>query len=219
MGSTPSAGTTFTEQIVESTESRTGSAQKSAEPDTRKMKFPQVIKHRKAEAQRIVRELANGSQTTALSANQSRDALAAIQRLEGFCQSTGRHVSPAKSRNHYRATVQQFLQWCSRKDHLPVAHRLKEADSMRPEHANTAEVLFYTPKEFREVLESAEGVVCSRVLLRYECVTPGPVRARVSGRCGQRTMANTETAANHPPTPQPRRLAEVRSTLFCSALK
>lgn len=28
---------------------------------------------------------------------------------------------------------------------------------MRPEHANTAEVLFYTPKEFHALLETAEG--------------------------------------------------------------
>jgi integrase len=219
----------------------------------------------KAEAERIVREVAKGSQSTALTASQSSDALAALERLESFRQSTGKRVSllaavsefveaasklngqtmgeaverylktvasvkrkdvseaveefikadeprtramegqraqlsakyaytrairlrrfattfpntavcdiakehldafigslgefSAKSRNHYRATVQQFLQWCSRKDYLSVTHRLREADSMRPEHANTADVLFYTPKEFRKLLESAEGAM------------------------------------------------------------
>jgi integrase len=62
-----------------------------------------------------------------------------------------------KSRNHHRAAVRQFLQWCVRKDCLSPTHRLGEADTMRPERANTAEVLFYTPKEFRALLEAAEG--------------------------------------------------------------
>ena len=44
-------------------------------------------------AERVVKELSNGSQAAALTATQSRDALAAIQRLQGYYQSTGRHVS------------------------------------------------------------------------------------------------------------------------------
>jgi len=47
----------------------------------------------KAAAERIVRDAANGSQAAALSASQSRDALAALQSLESFRQSTGRAVS------------------------------------------------------------------------------------------------------------------------------
>jgi hypothetical protein len=47
----------------------------------------------KAAAERIVRDAANGSQAAALNASQSRDALAALQRLESFRQSTGRRVS------------------------------------------------------------------------------------------------------------------------------
>lgn len=94
------------------------------------MKFPQVIRHRKAEAtiygrsrhypryrlayrvagqrrlrtfasygeakteaERIVRELASGSQNAALTGSQSRDALAAIERLEAFRQTTGNRFS------------------------------------------------------------------------------------------------------------------------------
>jgi integrase len=68
----------------------------------------------------------------------------------------GRAVGSAKSRNHYRAVVQQFLQWAVRKDYLAPTHRLNEADAMRPEHANTAEVEFYTPGEFAALLENAE---------------------------------------------------------------
>ncbi|MCF7765182.1 MAG: hypothetical protein K9N62_16065, partial [Verrucomicrobia bacterium] len=47
----------------------------------------------KAEAERVVRELSSGSQATALNANQSRDALAALQRLESYHRSTGKRIS------------------------------------------------------------------------------------------------------------------------------
>jgi len=47
----------------------------------------------KAAAERIVRELAEGSQAAALNASQSRDALAALQRLESFRQATGKRLS------------------------------------------------------------------------------------------------------------------------------
>ena len=43
--------------------------------------------------ERIVRELANGSQAAALSASQSRDAIAAYERLESFRQKTGLKIS------------------------------------------------------------------------------------------------------------------------------
>jgi integrase len=66
-----------------------------------------------------------------------------------------RAASSAKSRNHYRTTVRQFLQWAVRKDYLPVTHRLNEADAMRPERANTADVEFYTPEEFAALLKTA----------------------------------------------------------------
>ena len=226
----------------------------------------------KAAAERIVRDAASGSQAAALTASQSRDALAALQRLESFRQSTGRRVSllagisefvessiklngrtmgeavegflrivvsvkrkdikeavaeflqadaprtkaaegqrsqlsakyaynrqlqldrfaamfpntavcdlskehldtfigsldkvkttsrngraagSAKSRNHYRATVRQFLQWAVRKDYLAPTHRLIEADAMRPERANTAAVELYTPDELAALLSAA----------------------------------------------------------------
>ncbi len=66
-----------------------------------------------------------------------------------------RTVTSAKTRNHYRAAVRQFLQWAVRKDYLPLTHRLFEADTMRPERANTAEVSLYTPREFAALLETA----------------------------------------------------------------
>ena len=223
--------------------------------------FANYSNARKA-AERIVRELANGSQAAALTATQSRDTLAALERLADFYRATGRHVSlltavsefveasaklhgrtigeavegylrtvasvkrkdiketveeflqanaprtkasegqrtqlstkyayhrelqlrkfadtfpntavselskehldkfigsfddfSAKSRNHYRAAVRQFLQWAVRKDYLPPTHRLFEADAMRPERANTATVEFYTPDEFAALLKTAK---------------------------------------------------------------
>jgi integrase len=60
-----------------------------------------------------------------------------------------------KTRNHYRAAVGQFLKWSVRKDYLSVTHRLGEADGLRPEHANTAEISFYTPRELAALLANA----------------------------------------------------------------
>jgi integrase len=68
-----------------------------------------------------------------------------------------RTATSAKSRNHHRAAIRQFLAWAVRKDYLPPTHRLIEADGLRPEHANNADIHFYTPKEFRALLESAES--------------------------------------------------------------
>jgi hypothetical protein len=216
----------------------------------------------KVAAERIVREMANGSQAAELNATQSRDALATIERLQSFYQTSGRRVSllaavsdyveaagklhgrtlneavtgylrsevsvkhkdigeaveeflltdaprtkavndqrpqlaadyanhrkiqlrrfaatfpntavcdlskehldkfinsyaefAPKTRNHYRAAVGQFLRWSVRKDYLPVSHRLGEADGLRPEHANTAEISFYTPLELTALLEKAD---------------------------------------------------------------
>ncbi len=221
--------------------------------------------------ERLVRELADGSLAAGFSASQSRDALAALQRLEALRQSTGRHMSllavaseyaeasarlngrtlreavdgylanvasvrrkdiaesvaeflqsqvpltsgangqraqlsgkyaynreiqlrrfadtfpntavcdlskqlvdaflgslsklSAKSRNHYRNAVRQWLQWAVRKEYLSPAHRLLEADSMRREHADNGEIECYTPKEFRALLEAAEGPMRAMVAI------------------------------------------------------
>ena len=47
----------------------------------------------KTQAERLVREIAEGSQAAALTGEQSRDALAALQRIETYRQSTGRRLS------------------------------------------------------------------------------------------------------------------------------
>ena len=68
-----------------------------------------------------------------------------------------RPVGTAKSRNHYRAAVRQFLEWAVRNDYLSPVHRLNEAEAMRPERAtNTASVQIYTPVEFAALLAAAK---------------------------------------------------------------
>jgi hypothetical protein len=47
----------------------------------------------KSEAEHIVRDLADGSQSAILSANQSRDAITAFDMLEAFRQASGRRIS------------------------------------------------------------------------------------------------------------------------------
>ena len=47
----------------------------------------------KTAAERIVREVKQGSQAAALSASQSRDAKAALERLDGHFKSTGKRIS------------------------------------------------------------------------------------------------------------------------------
>jgi integrase len=231
----------------------------------RRMERFQTYSEAKRQADALVKELAQGSHVTALTPRQATDALAALERLQGYFQQTGRRASllaavteyveassrlngrtlpeaidgylanvasvkrkdiaeavaeflknqaplttgtngqraqlsrkyaynrqiqlrrfasafpntavcdlskehldaflgsladlSAKSRNHYRAAVRQFLQWAVRKDFLTVTHRLGEADRLRPEHGNTAEVAFYSPRELAALLESADNTL------------------------------------------------------------
>ena len=59
----------------------------------RRMQTYAAYSDAKAAAERIVRELATGSEAAALTASQSRDALAALQLLQDFRQSSGRSFS------------------------------------------------------------------------------------------------------------------------------
>jgi hypothetical protein len=68
-----------------------------------------------------------------------------------------RAIASAKSRNHYRTVIRQFLCWSVRKDYLPANHLLFEADAMRQELANTSAIEFYTPEEFEKLLKAAKG--------------------------------------------------------------
>jgi integrase len=77
------------------------------------------------------------------------------QHLDVFIQAMA-DASP-KARNHHRAGIKQFIQWSVRNDFLPPSNRLLEADSMRMEHANNGDIGIYTAKEFRALLETADG--------------------------------------------------------------
>ena len=59
-------------------------------------------------AERVVRELAKGSQAAALTATQSRDALAALERLQAFYQSTGRRLSLLAGISEYCEAASKF---------------------------------------------------------------------------------------------------------------
>ncbi len=130
VGSSPTFGATFTEEIVKNEIHRTNPAQILAAPERLKVRFPKTISFRrieatiygkqpnypfyrlayyvagkrvvrsfktyteaKTEAERKVREIADGSQAAALNGAQSRDALAALERLETFRQASGRRFS------------------------------------------------------------------------------------------------------------------------------
>lgn len=59
----------------------------------RRMQSFTIYSEAKAAADNLVREIATGSQVSALTSKQAVDALAALERLEAFRQSTGRRVS------------------------------------------------------------------------------------------------------------------------------
>lgn len=117
---------------------RTDSAQNTVESESEAVKFPKVIRHRKAEckiygkkphypfyrvawyvtgqrrikqfatyskaksfADELVKDLAKGSQRTALTPAQAVDALAAVERLQGHYQRTGRTVSLLRAVSEY----------------------------------------------------------------------------------------------------------------------
>jgi integrase len=76
-----------------------------------------------------------------------------------------RTVSSGKARNHHRASIRQFLDWATRNSYLPVTHRLGDTDQMRPERANVTDVQFYTPAEFKSLLDTAKGPLQAMIAL------------------------------------------------------
>jgi integrase len=67
----------------------------------RRMKHFRTYSEAKRNGDKLVKDLAKGSQVAALSAAQARDALAALERLQGFYQSTGRRVSLLRGISEY----------------------------------------------------------------------------------------------------------------------
>jgi hypothetical protein len=71
----------------------------------------------------------------------------------------GRSHLAAKSKNHLRATVKMFLNWCIKKDYLPANHRLMDAPGMKRQKADSGETDFYRPGEFRAMLDAADDAM------------------------------------------------------------
>ena len=69
---------------------------------------------------------------------------------------TSRADLSAKSWNDRRTTLGMFIRWCSRRDYLPVNHRLLEADGLRKETTDSAPIDFYRPDELRALLDNAD---------------------------------------------------------------
>jgi len=90
----------------------------------------------------------------------------ALGKLKSNSRNQRKAVS-AKSRNHYRAFIRQFLSWAVRKDYLPLTHRLAEADGLRTENSNNSETTFYSPAEFQALLNASKDDLASlrRLLL------------------------------------------------------
>ncbi len=118
----------------------------------------------------------------------------------------------AKSRNHHRAAVRQFLEWAARKDYLPVGHRLLEADALRREHANTTEVHCYTANEFRALLERADGSMQAIIALGGLAGLRTQELLRLDWADVWRVKGHVEITAGKAKTRQ-RRLVEIRPAL------
>jgi integrase len=71
----------------------------------------------------------------------------------------GRSHLAAKSKNHLRATVKMFLNWCIKKDYLPANHRLMDASGMKRQKADSGETDFYRPAELRAMLDAADDTM------------------------------------------------------------
>jgi integrase len=71
----------------------------------------------------------------------------------------GRSHLAAKSKNHLRATVKMFLNWCIKRDYLSANHRLMDASGMKRQKADNGETEFYRPAELRSMLEAAHDTM------------------------------------------------------------
>ena len=67
----------------------------------------------------------------------------------------GRSHLAAKSKNHLRATVKMFLNWCIKKDYISQTHRLLDADGMKRQTADSSETDFYRPAELQSLLDAS----------------------------------------------------------------
>ena len=120
----------------------------------------------------------------------------------------GRAAISTKSRNHYRAAIRQFLQWAVRNDLLSQTHRLNEADGMRPQKGNGSEILFYTPAEFRALLDAASGPLRAMIAISGLAGLRTAELTRLDWEDLRRVENHIEVSASKAKTRQ-RRLVEV----------
>ena len=117
-----------------------------------------------------------------------------------------------KNRNHHRGALKQFLSWAVKKDYLPGNHRLLEADSLRPEKNDSGQTEFYTPMEFRELLEASEGPLRAMVAIGGLAGLRTQETLRLDWTDVWRIKGHIEITAGKSKTRQ-RRLVEVCRTL------
>jgi hypothetical protein len=86
----------------------------------------------KAHAEKLVKDIASGSQAAALDATKARDAIAAFDRLEAFRQSTGRTVK----------LLEAVSAFCDVQAKLGDRNLYEAADGFLNTVAVTAQVLF-----------------------------------------------------------------------------
>ena len=79
---------------------------------------------------------------------------------------TGRNHLAPKSKNHLRATVKMFLNWCIKQDYLPASHRLLDASGMKRQKAESGETAFYRPAELYSMLNAANITMRPIIALR-----------------------------------------------------
>jgi integrase len=121
-------------------------------------------------------------------------------------------VTSGKARNHHRAAIRQFLDWAVRKDYLGITHRLNQADSMEREQDNTAPTLFYTPPEFKALLDAAEGPMRAMIAIGGLAGLRTEELLRLSWEDMRRVENHIEITADKAKTRQ-RRLVEITPTL------
>ena len=119
-----------------------------------------------------------------------------------------RPVASAKSRNHHRTAVRQFLAWSVRKDFLSATHRLNESDTMTAERANDATVEFYTPAEFKALLETAHGAMRAMLAIGGLTGLRTAELLRLTWEDVRKVEGNIEVTAGKAKTRQ-RRLVEI----------
>jgi integrase len=132
------------------------------------------------------------------------------EHIDKFIGSLGDFAS--KTRNHYRVAVGQFLRWSTRKDFLTQTHRLFEADGLKIEPANGAEIGIYTHRDLAALLETADNAMRPLVAIGAFCGLRTAELLRLTWEDVWRVANHVEVTALKSKTRQ-RRLVEMPAAL------